>query len=400
MANTRRGRPEALPPDNTARIVLYDAMAKASESDHAFDGLTETQLFDRVIPRLRVLVPRELHNHGEEPYVAAKIAGCLEAGVLQSHPRRATALLLGPEVPRIRYPDGTIRYYTAGLEDARERLVVDENRLRRGAFDVRRIIWSPADVKKSDRYRNLVASMREHGFLEDRPISESSTGVVLDGVARKAAAAEADVPLKDKHRRVRPRHRDTPLQQALFVLHLNADRLTEEEVAKVHEAIATRTERPWMAIEDDLELTREWRRAEPRDYSAKLDVRLVPYGDRTEAKVQVTTDGTRVMLPSVMREAGLPGWARDHLRPYVAFEDARTQSGGGGNKPIFVGIIDAIRGIERMQDDRTRRGLKVDPAWNDVRHWLLSFSNGRSVEGAPATATHPPAAGAAPPVNS
>ncbi len=75
MAKARRGA-EELPPDNTARIVLHDAMAAATETEYSFDGLTEAQLFDRVIPRLRVLVPRELHNLGEQRYVAAKIEAC------------------------------------------------------------------------------------------------------------------------------------------------------------------------------------------------------------------------------------------------------------------------------------------------------------------------------------
>ncbi len=63
MAKARRGA-EELPPDNTARIVLYDAMAEAAETECSFNGLTETELFDAVIPRLRILVPRELHNLG------------------------------------------------------------------------------------------------------------------------------------------------------------------------------------------------------------------------------------------------------------------------------------------------------------------------------------------------
>jgi hypothetical protein len=361
-----------LPADNTARIVLYDAMVDASESDPAFDGITEPDLFDRVIPRLRILMPRELHNQGEEPYVAVKIAACLEAGVLQRHPRRDGRLLLGPDVPKIRYPDGTVHDYTPGLEAARDRLEADESRLRRGGFEVRRIVRSPADSKKSDRYRSLVASMREHGFIEHYPIIESGS-VTLDGVARKAAAAEANVPIRESNR-VQVRRRDTPLHQALLVLHLNADRLTDEEVAKVHEAIATRTGRPWMAIETDLDLTREWRRAEPKDYDAKLDVKLVPYEDNREAKVQVTIDGTRVMLRSLMREAGIPEYARDDLRDYVAFEEARTQH--SGRKAIFVRVPDAINGIKRMQEDRRRRGRKVNSAWDDLRAWLLGLNDG------------------------
>jgi hypothetical protein len=319
-----------------------------------------------------VLVPRELHNLGESEYVATKIAACIDAGILQLHPRREAALVPGFTVPRIRYPDATIRDYNAGLEAARDRLSADENRLRRGGFDVRNIVRSPANAKKSDRYRNLVESMQEHGFLDYFPIIESSSGAVVDGVARVAAAAEADVPLK---KRVLPTRRDTPLQQALLVLHLNAERLEEDEATRVYEAIATRTGRPWLSIVSDLELTQEWRRAEPKDYDAKLDVELVPFTDRSEPRVQITTDGTRVMLRSVMREAGIPEYARDYLLPYVVSEEARTQY--SGKKAIFVPIADAVEGIGRMQRDRERRRLKVSPAWEDVRRWLLSLHAGR-----------------------
>jgi hypothetical protein len=347
-------------------------MARVADADGAFDGLGVDELFDRVIPRFRVLMPRELHVQGEREYVAAKIDACVEAGVLQEHPRRPGLLLLGPQVPQIRYPDGAIRDYTPGLEAARERLEADENRLRRGGFDVRHIVRSPANSKKSDRYRNLVASMREHGFLDSFPVIESVSGGVIDGVARLAAAAEADVPLK-KHHRVRiPTRRDTPLTNALLVLHLNADRLVEEELARVHDAIANRTGRSWIAIEGDLELTREWRRAEPKEYDAKLEVKLVPYDQQKDPKVQLTTDGTRVMLRSVMREAGVPEYRRDDLLPFVPWEEARTQY--SGKKAIFVPIADAIEGIARMQTDRARRRLKVDPAWDEIRRWLLTVA--------------------------
>lgn len=367
MGKPRRDA-EELPPDNTARIVLYDAMIEASQTECNFDGLTEVELFDRVIPRLRVLVPRELHNLGEREYVASKIAASVEATILQQHPRREGALVPGTAVPRVRYPDGTFRDYTAGLETARERLDADENRLRRGGFDIRNIVRSPASAKKSDRYRNLVESMREHGYLEYFPVLETSSGAVIDGVARIAAAAEADVAVK---KRTLPSRRDTPLQQALLVLHLNRDRLEDGDVEKVYEAIAQRTGRTWPSIERDLALTRDWRRAEPKDYDAKLDVELLAFHGRDEPKVQVTTDGTRVMLISVMREAGIPGYARDYLLPYVAWEEARTQH--SGKKAIFVRIVDAVAGIERMQRDRQARGLKVDPAWETVRGWLLTL---------------------------
>ncbi len=306
----------------------------------------------------------------------------VDAGVLQIHPRRDGALVLGTDVPQIRYPDATIRDYTAGLEAARERLDADESRLRRAGFDVRRLVGSPADVKKSDRYQTLVSSMREHGFLDSFPIIEGSSGVV-DGVARLAAAVEADVQLKKHHRvKLAPR-RDTPLQLALLVLDVNADRLQEDELAKVHDVIADRTGRSWLAIESDLGITRNWRRTEPKDYGATLDVQLVRYRDHDEPKVQITTDGTRIALRSLTREAGIPEWGRDHLLPHVPFEEARAQSRGGGRKAIFVRVIDAVDGIERMKRDRARRGLQTDPVWEDVRQWLLSLDPGGGPTNAP-----------------
>ena len=381
MAKARRGA-EELSHDNSARIVLYDVIAEAAETDYSFDGLTETELFDRVIPRLRMLVPRELHNLGEQQYVAAKIEASVDGGVLQHHPRRDAALILGPEVPRVRYPDGTIRDYTAGLEAARERLDADESRLRRAGFDVRRLVGSPADAKKSHQYQALVDSMREHGFLDGFPIIVGASGVI-DGVARLAAAVETDVPLKKHHRVKLPPGRDTPLQVALLVLDVNAHRLAEDDVAKVHDVIADRTGRSWLAIERDLDVTRGWRRAEPKEYGATLDVQLVRYRDHDEPKVQITTDGTRVALRSLTREAGIPEWGRNDLAPHVPFEEARAQSRGGGRKAIFVRVADAIDGIERMKRDRARRGLQTDPAWDDVRGWLMSLNAGEAPSGSP-----------------
>lgn len=366
-----RGAAE-LPPDNAARLVLFDATATAAgESEEAFDGLEDGEMFDRVIPRLRVLVPRELHVQGEREYVDAKIAACVDAGILQRNVRRPDLLVLGPEGPKIRYPDGTIRDYSAGLEAARERLEADESRLRRGGFDVRHIVRSTANDNKSDRYRSLVASMREHGFLDYFPIIEGASGAVVDGVARQRAAAEAEVPLKEHHRRCLPAHRDTPLHRALLVLDVNADRLSEKDQGKVYDAIANRAGRPWMAIENDLDVTREWRRTEPKKYNAKLEVKLVPFGRQQEPKVQITTDGTRVMLRSVMQQAGLASYNYNLLVPYVATEEARTQY--SGKKAIFVRIADAIDGIEKMQRDRAGRRLKVDRAWDDIRQWLQTL---------------------------
>ena len=380
MAKLSTRRPEELPADNNARIVLYDAMVSVTRSDHAFNGLDTKGLFDLVIPRLRVLVPRELHVHGEPEYVAAKISACIDAGILLEHPRRPGLLVLGSEVPRIRYPDGTVRDYTPGLEVARERLDADEARLRRGGFRVRDIVRSPAKDKRSIRYRNLVASMREHGFVEwtgkDRsyacfPIIESASRGIIDGIARDVAAKEVGLTLKKQHRVRLPAHRDTPLQNALLVLDLNSERLSDEERRRVYDEIGKRVGRPWEDIQKDLNSTQEWRRALPKEYDAKLEVKLVPFSNEQEPSVQVTTDGTRVMLRSVMRQAGIPEYRRDDLLEYVPREEARTQY--SGRQAVFVRIADAIEGISEMQRDRESRGKKLSPGWGEVRRWLEDF---------------------------
>lgn len=372
MARPRGHGDEVLPPDNAARIVLYDALAAADEAGTS--ALDDRSLFERVIPRLRVLVPRELHLHGEQPYVASKVMGCVAAGILQRS-GGGQVLRLGVERPRVRYPDGTIRPYDAGLEAARERLDADEGRLRRGGFDVRhvrQVIGSIADDRKADRYRSLVSSLREHGllFLDCRRIVESRNGSVVDGIARKAAAAEVGLTLKKQHVMTLPSMRDTPLQVALLVLDLNAERLSDKDRDKVREVIAARAQRPWYEVESDLNLTRDWRVAEPKDYDAKFNVSLVAFRPGGEATVQMTDHDLtrRVLLRSLTKAAGLPEWSRDHILPFVPHEDARTPH--TGRKGIFVRVDDLGAGIEEMKTKRSSQGLKVDKAWDDVQSWL------------------------------
>lgn len=366
MAKPMTQSGEELPPDNAARIVMYDAMAAATDDG---DPLLDLQvLFERVIARLRLLVPRELHVHGEEPYVRSKVAACVADGILNVS-GQLDLLRLGSKVPNIRYPDGTIRTYTAGLEPARERLDADEGRLRRGGFDIRHVVGSIANDRKSDRYRSLVISMREHGFLEYFPIIQSRSGADIDGVARRAAAAEVGLVLKKQHVVCLTPRRDTPLQTALLVMNLNADRLSGDERAKARDAIVARTGRPWLEIERDLALTREWRRVEPKEYDVKFDVKLVPLRPGGDASVQVTTDNSRVMLRSVTKAAGLPEWSRDHILPFIPHEEARTQH--TGRKAIFVRIDEMIAGIDKMKAMRSEQHLKVEKAWDDVRSWLI-----------------------------
>jgi hypothetical protein len=361
---------QELPADNAARLVVFDAMALAERESSGAEGLSDDALFERVIGRLRVFFPRELHVLGEREYLRAKVEACVDQGVLRRDPGNEGHVQLGDATPSIRYPDGTIREYTAGLEGARERLEADEAKLRRGSFDVRRLVRSAADDRKSDSFTGLVDSMHEHGFLDQFPVAVSSTGQVIDGLARVAAAAEANVPMKSHHRVEIPARRDTPLHHVLLVFDANADRLSDEDRARVRDTVENRTGRSWFDIEEDLALTREWRRVVPKKYTAVLDVDLVAFANQHEPKVQVTIDGTRVGLSSLTRQAGLPPWSRDNLEPYVAKEEARTEY-SGGRKAWFVKIADAIVGIENMQRDRADRGLKLDSAWDDIRNWLI-----------------------------
>ena len=99
-----------------------------------------------MIGRLRVLVPRELHLVGDRAYVNEKVDACLEAGIIVARSDNGQRLLaLTDQPPLVRYPDGEVRDYPAGLELARERLDRDNMRLRAAGFDVRKFIPSIAD---------------------------------------------------------------------------------------------------------------------------------------------------------------------------------------------------------------------------------------------------------------
>lgn len=356
-----------LPPDNASRVTIFDALALAPPREQD-GGLTAGELLQRIIGRLRVLVPQELHVMGEQEYVNSKIGGCLESGILRWSPDDSDRYVLGDEMPMVRYPDGSVRAYVPGLDPARERLEADDSRLRRASFNVRHIIKPASARHKSESFRQLVASMREHGFMDQFPLSVSATAGVIDGLARQAAAAEAGIELKKHHQHEVPKRRDTPLHHALLVIDANAERLTEEEVLNVHEAIADQARRPWSEIENDLALTREWRRTEPKKYVAEFEVDLVPFRPEGDAVVQVTTDQTRVMLRPLMEAAGVAVYNHKDLAPFVAFEEARTKL--SGRPANFVRVADAIVGIGKMQRDRRRKRLKVHSGWDQIQTWL------------------------------
>jgi hypothetical protein len=365
---------EELPPDNAARIAIYDALSTAAEGEGRA-SLSADELFGRVISRLKILVPRELHVMGDQAYFEEKISACIEAGILKLAGPVPRVIALGDARPRVAYPDGTIHDYEAGLEAAKERLQADDVKLRQGRFDVHQFVHSVADDQGSEAFKALVESMRERGYLEQFPILESADGRVVDGRARLAAAKKADVTAK--RLRIEAR-RDTPLHHAVLWLDANCTRISQTDRQAVNDAIEQRT-RPWTSIERDLERTREWRLADPRKYIARLHVDRVKYHpDDQEPKIQITTDGSRVMLRPLQEATGVKVHNFTWLEPYVAMERARTNFSPSGNPAIFVGVADAIRGIETMQRERRENKRKVDPGWDEIRRWLEEWSFGRS----------------------
>lgn len=361
-----------LPPDNASRIAAFDAMYEIGESIGSSHGPISTdQLFRRVIGRLRILVPRELHLTGERQYFDEKVQVCIDAGLVR---RVGDGLLLTGQKPLIRYPDGDVREYHAGLQPARERLEHDDAKLRRSNFDVRDFVPSIADSKDSEDLQALVDSMREHGYLKQFPIQRGADGEIVDGRARVAAAAIVDAPVPEIRDRL-PQRLDTPLQRLLLVLAVNHSRMTDEDRERVRAIVSERTGRPWSEIESDLTTTRAWRRSTPRAYTPFFEVRKVRFRPGEQPNVQVTKDprDPKVMLRSLLEAAGLSNYKTALLRGYVVEEEARTKF-SANRKAIFVGIADAISGIERMQRDRRSRKLKLDPQWETIKRWLAEHN--------------------------
>ena len=113
-----------LPVDNGARIVIYDGLCELAGSPRSKHRvISADRLFEKVIGRLRVLVPQEVHLAGERPYFNEKLNACIEADIAR---RSADGVTLGDQVPLIRYPDGNVRSYAAGLQAARLRLERDD----------------------------------------------------------------------------------------------------------------------------------------------------------------------------------------------------------------------------------------------------------------------------------
>jgi hypothetical protein len=367
---------ENLPPDNGARLAIYDAVHEYVKAIGTAE-ISESDLFEMVIGRFRVLVPREIHLMGDQAYFSEKVNACLEAGILAATRAGEQRLLtLTGTPPSIIYPDGTVRDYPTGLELARERLDRDNMRLRESGFDVRKCIPSIAEDPQGAQFQALLASMREHGFMKQFPVLKYDDGTVVDGLARQQAAGRLQLDVEylkywsDKDRRYVQR-RDTPLNRVLVAIQGNAGRLSNETVDAAYGRVAKITLRPWGETAADLALTQEWRKAVPAAYTPWFDVKRYAYRKGEEPKVQVTADH-RVMVRSLVEAAGLASYKiKTQLGDHVSFEQARSAY-SGGRKADFARAEDLVAGITAMQQERQEAKRNLDPAWDQIREWLVT----------------------------
>lgn len=364
-----------LPPDNASRLAIYDAVHEhVVETDRS--AITDDELFERVIGRLRVLVPRELHLAGDREYVSEKIEACVQAGIIIANLDNGKRILaLTGRPPLVRYPDGEIRNYTPGLELARERLDRDNTRLRAARFDVRKVIPSIADEPDGAPFQALLASMREHGFMKQFPVVEYEDGAVVDGLARRRAAAILQLDVEyfkygsDKDRKA-AHLRDTPLNRILVAVHSNIGRLPCDVIDTVYKSACEVTGRTWDETAADLALTQEWRHSRPSEYTPRFEVARLAYREGDEPKVQVTAD-RKVMVRSLVEAGGLASYKIDtQLGRHVPFERARSAY-SGGRKAYFARAEDLIAGITAMQQERRVARRKMDPEWEQIREWLV-----------------------------
>lgn len=364
-----------LPPDNATQLAIYDAMHDGTTLDGTSLTFTEEQLFERVIPRLRMLVPRELHLAGEREYVADKIRVCTEAGLLLSErgENGLVVLKLSEALPQIRLPDGEIGDYSHDLEPARERIDRDNTALREKGFNVHDYIPTIADEPDGPEFRALLESMEEHGFLRQYWIAETSDGEVIDGRARKRAAEALDLKIPTVayppgREREAARRRDTPLNRVSIAIVSNRARLDEGIIDLTHNEVSRVTGRPWEETAADLAITRAWRKIVPKDYVPMLEVDTLPFRQGEDPEVQVTADG-RVMLRSLIVASGLSSYKTKNLEKYVAMEMARTEF--SSRKALFAKAEDIVAGITAMQQDQaTRKNAKVEPQWDRISEWL------------------------------
>jgi hypothetical protein len=369
------GKTQDLPRDNASRLAIYDAICERSKAAGG-SGISDDELFESVISRLRVLVPRELHLTGDRTYVAEKVDACIQAGIIaESSDNGHRILTLTGQPPLVRYPGGEVRDYSPGLELARERLDLDNARLREAGFDVRELIPSIADEPDGDPFQALLASMREHGFMKQFPIVKYEDGDFVDGRARLRAATMLQLDVEYlKYGSVKDRksahRRDTPLNRLSVAVNSNVGRLPSDIVETLYKRVADVTQRPWDKTAEDLALTQEWRRSTPAEYTPWFEVKKLAYRKDDEPKIQVTADH-KVMVRSLVEAGGLASYKiGTQLSGHVPFEQARSAY-SGGRKADFARADDLARGISAMQEERRAAKHKIDPEWEQIRRWLV-----------------------------
>jgi hypothetical protein len=244
-------------------------------------------------------------------------------------------------------------------------------------LNVRKIIPSIADKPKAQEFQALLASMREHGFMSQFPIVEYDDGAVVDGVARRQAAAVLKLNVEYVKDRAAATRRDTPLNRVLIAVDSNAGRLAGEVIDSVYENVAKITRRSWDETAADLALSAEWRRSVPVQYYPWFEVTKLPYRDGDEPQIQVTPDN-KVMVRSLVEAGGLAAYKIDkQLSGYVPLEKARSKY-STGPKAQFARAEDLITGIDAMVQERRGTRRKADPEWDQIHDWLVrTFRNRR-----------------------
>lgn len=363
--------PSELAPDNATRLAIVDVMSDAVDQGHA--ALTVAELYERVIGRLRMLVPRELHNTGERAYLETKIGVCVKAGLLIQVGKARDQLGLAPDLRAwIQYPDGSIRRYTARLIPARERLEAVNTTLREQDFDIGKHL--PHHESGSREFAALVRSMQEHGFLRQCAIFRFPDGTYVDGYARVSAATEARVAVKwldlEKLRepeKSRAKRRDTPLNRVLLALDSNAARLSAETRQAVLDEVAAAAGPSWDDIQSDLHRTWAWRQATTGSYTPVFVAKRLPYEPNGTPQILVTPDH-KVGVRTLLVASRLNEYDRDTLKQYMPHEMAKV----GSSKPtLFARADDLIAGIGYMLADPKRR--KAPASWEGALTWLRAY---------------------------
>jgi hypothetical protein len=377
--------PTELEPDNSTRLTVFDAVSDAMEAGE--NALTLDELHVRVIGRLNHLVGRELHIAGEKAYVAQKVDRYVADGILARVEDDGEVRYTLAEDPQvfIRYPDGSCRRYTHGLIRAREQLDAVNAALRNARYDVTEHLPHLRDDDPD--FIALVRSIEEHGFLQQSRILRYDDGKIIDGVSRERAAIEAGTSAKylDVDRLHKPlptkiKRQDTPLTRVRLALDLNAGRLSDEQRQEVLDKVAAVVGRAWTAIQDDLDLTREWRLAVSRAAAYTPDFEVVettpPTG--TGAPVLITPE-QKIGARSLLRAFGLKEYdASKTLPTYVEMERARPILMVGGKskaqpKQDFAPAAALSLGIRVMLGERRRPRDRTE--WERAAAWLEELSD-------------------------